>query len=453
MNDRSLFGRLLFGCIFALVLTFALPAAAYRTPPAPWAEGGPSRAEDLQIFLMTFGVGDDIASWFGHTALMVRDNGGAGRPAQERVYNYGMFDFGPDMLPKFLMGRLEFWVGEASSRGTLALYEDLNRDIFLTELNLPPTQRREMAAFLAWNVEPDNRDYLYHHYEDNCATRIRDAIDKAVGGQLAAATKSEASRTTYRGHTDRNTERNAYISRLLSMWMNDDIDQPLTEWEDMFLPEELLAQVEALEITEEDGTVRKLALPTETVFKSNRADVPHMPSPLWWTWIVGLTLGGLGLLFAQRWQTTKVTKWRLLLGGHHFVVGLLFGLPGLVAYLFHFTEHTITWWNENMLLWSPLTCAALPLSLAIMHAKPWALRWMRNCWYVMAATSLLAVVLKVLPMFDQSNGFALAMMVPFNVLMAVAMHRFGREAEVAEPAEEERKSAREDVEADAAEGA
>lgn len=443
MNERSLIGRLLFGYIFALVLTFALPAAAYRPPP--WAEDGPSQGENLHIYLLTFGVGDDIASWFGHTALMVRDDGGPGHRPEERVYNYGMFDFGPDMLPKFLMGRLEFWVGEASARGTLALYKELNRDIFMTELNLTPDQRREMAAFLAWNVLPANRDYLYHHYEDNCATRIRDAIDKAVGGQLAAATK-DASRTTYRGHTDRNTERNAYISRLLSMWMNDDIDQPLTEWEDMFLPEELLTQVEALEYTDADGTTRKLALSTETVFKSNRPDVPHMPSSSWWwTLLIGLVVGGLGVWFARQWHVTGKTSWRLLLGGQHFVVGLLFGLPGLVAYLFHFTEHTITWWNENMLLWSPLTFAALPLSFAIMRAKPWALRWMRNCWYVMAGTSILAVVLKMLPMFDQANGFALAMMVPFNVLMAFGMHRFTRTAEES--------SARQDVAAEPAEGA
>ncbi len=407
------------------VLVFGAATPAYAGNPAPWAEGGPSKGEDLHIYLLTFGVGDDIASWFGHTALMVRDDA----QGQERVYNYGMFSFGPDMLPKFLMGRLEFWVGEARVPSTIELYKSLNRDVLRSELNLSPAKRREMAAFLAWNVMPENRDYLYHHYYDNCATRIRDAIDKAVGGQLAAASK-KPSRTTFRGHTDRHTERNAYIELLLSLWMNDDIDAPITLWEDMFLPSELLDRIEALEFTDESGSRKKLVPETVVVFKSNRPAVPHLPSSKWWwTALFGLFMGGTGFLFARRWETTHVTKWRLLLGGHHFLVGLLFGLPGLVSVLFHFSDHTITYWNENMLLWSPLTFLALPLSFPIMRARPWALRVMRTVWYVMALTSLLAVALKVLPMFDQANGFALAMLVPFNVLMAAAMHRFGPPAQ------------------------
>lgn len=411
--------RLLFVVLFLSMLGFASPAAAYH--PAPWAEGGPSRGEDLHVYLLTFGVGDDIASWFGHTALMVRDD----RLREERVYNYGMFNFGPDMLPKFLMGRLEFWVGEASVPSTIALYKALDRDIYQSELNLTPDKRRQMAAFLAWNVMPENRDYLYHHYFDNCATRIRDAIDKAVDGQLAAATKNP-SRTTLRGHTHRHTQRNAYIDLLLSLWMNDEIDKPITEWEDMFLPGELRRQVERLEYVDENGQKRKLVPHTEVIFKSDRDEVPFMPATKWpWTLLFGTFLGALGFLFARRWETTHVTKWRLLLGGHHFIVGLLFGIPGLVSVLFHFTDHSITYWNENMLLWSPLTFMALVLSFPIMRVRPWALRTMRACWYVMACTSVLAVVLKVLPSFDQANGFALAMFVPFNILMAAAMHRFG----------------------------
>lgn len=410
--------RLVLTLLFLGALLAASPASAR---PAPWIEGGPSKGEDLHIYLLTFGVGDDIASWFGHTALLVRDE----RLMEERVYNYGMFSFGPDMLPKFLMGRLEFWVGEASAPRTLELYESLDRDIYRSELNLTPNKRREMAAFLAWNVLPANRDYLYHHYFDNCATRIRDGIDKAVGGQLANATK-DPSRTTFRGHTHRHTERNTYIDLLLSLWMNDEIDTPLTEWEDMFLPGELLAQIEALEYTDETGNRRRLVPKTEIIYKSERPKVPNMPSSKWWwTWLIGVVLGGAGFHFARKWETTGQTTWKVALGGQHFLVGMLFGIPGLVAVLFHFTEHTITWWNENLLLWSPLTFMALLLSVPIMRGSKWALRTMRMCWYAMAATSLLALPLELLPSFDQQNGFALAMFVPFNLLMAAAMHRFG----------------------------
>ena len=401
-----------------VTLALLLASATAVAGPAPWREGGPSRGEDVHIYLLTFGVGDDIASWFGHTALLVEDE----RIGQARVYNYGMFSFGPDMLPKFLMGRLEFWVGEAPKRGTFNLYKSLNRDILQSELNLTPQKRREMAAFLAWNVEPENRDYLYHHYFDNCATRIRDAIDKAVDGQLAKAA-ADTSRTTLRGHTHRHTQRNAYIDLLLSIWMNDEIDRQITEWEDMFLPGELLAQIESLQYERADGTKAKLVLKTETVFKSNRAEPPNMPGTKWpYTLLFGLIFGGLAVWFARSHVRTDQSRWRRLLGGHQFLAGLLFGIPGLVSVLYHFTDHTITWWNENMLLWSPLTFLALPLSLFLLRVRPWAVNILFWCWTIMSVTSVLAIALKVLPSFDQQNGFAIAMLLPVNFGMAYAMH-------------------------------
>ncbi len=408
--------------LFILVLLLSLVASSTATAKPAWAKGE-SRGEDLRIYLVTFGVGDDIASWFGHTALMVSDK----RTRQQRIYNYGMFSFGPDMLPKFLMGRLEFWVDDASVPRTMALYKSLRRDITVTELNLTPDKRKEVAEFLAWNIEPENRDYLYHHYLDNCATRVRDVIDKAVDGQLEVAA-SDPSRFTFREHTHRHTQRNAYIDVLLSLWMNDDIDEPLREWDDMFLPSELLTQVRSLEYTNPDGEVVPLVVPEreKLIYDAKREPLEPEPYVLWpWTMLFGVLFGGSALWFARRYETTGKTSWRLSLGAQHFLAGILFGVPGLVAALFHLSDHTVTYYNENLFLWSPLTFLALPLSFPIMRGRVGAMRVMRICWYVMAVTSLLGLALKLLPWFDQANGMGLAMLVPFNLLMAAAMHRFG----------------------------
>ena len=92
-----------------LLLTLALPLHGWAL--APWADGR-SAPEDLEVSLVTFGPGDDIPSWFGHSALVVEDR----RRGEARLYNYGMFDF--DKFARFALGRLEFWVGEASVGGT-----------------------------------------------------------------------------------------------------------------------------------------------------------------------------------------------------------------------------------------------------------------------------------------------------------------------------------------------
>ncbi|MBM4378884.1 MAG: DUF4105 domain-containing protein, partial [Deltaproteobacteria bacterium] len=102
------------------VLCLALPASARAAVPlAPWADGR-SAPEDLQVSLATFGPGDDVPSWFGHTALVVEDR----RLKEERLYNYGMFDF--DKFARFALGRLEFWVGEAPVGPTFRMYAALD---------------------------------------------------------------------------------------------------------------------------------------------------------------------------------------------------------------------------------------------------------------------------------------------------------------------------------------
>ena len=306
----------------------------------------------------------------------------------------------------------------------MMLYRSLKRDILLTELNLTPQKRKEVAEFLAWNIRPENRDYLYHHYLDNCATRVRDVIDKATDGQLHEAASVPAD-LTFRGHTRRHTQRNPYIDVLLATWMNDEIDAPIEAWDEMFLPSELLEQVDALQYVDERGEKVPLVKRTTVVFDADRPQPPQSPNTAWpWTMLFGIAFGAVGFLAARKYETTAKSKWRRLLGAQHFMAGLLFGLPGLVIVLFPFTDHTVTFWNENILLTNVFTFLALPLSFSIMRGKQWAMGIMRVSWYALAVTSLVAVVAKLLPGFDQANGLVLAMFLPFNVLMAAAMHRF-----------------------------
>ena len=81
----------------------------------------------------------------------------------------------------------------------------MNRTILFHELNLPESKKVILAKQLAWEVLPENSQYLYHHYNDNCATRLRDLIDQAVDGQFKQLT-NKAARFTLREHTLSYTE-------------------------------------------------------------------------------------------------------------------------------------------------------------------------------------------------------------------------------------------------------
>ena len=215
----------------ALALVCALAASVSAVPAQAdtrtiWSD---SRPEDLRIKLVTFGPGDDVHNYFGHNGLIVEDR------AQRRalLYNFGMFSFGPDMLGRYMQGKLTFWVGIMPVERTFEHYRSMNRSVHVQELDLEPERRMFFAQTVATRALPENREYLYDHYRNNCSTALRDIVDQATFGQFRRAL-ARPSRLSYRGHTSRYAQRNPVVDFALIFWMNDDMEQKLQVWDELF---------------------------------------------------------------------------------------------------------------------------------------------------------------------------------------------------------------------------
>ena len=404
----------LIACLLGLLL-LAAPAHAASAPP--WGTGE-SHGEDLAVSLVTFSPGDDVASWWGHGSLVVEDR----RLGSARLYNYGMFSFDSAMLRRYVMGRLEFWVAEASPTATYRFYRSMDRDVRIQELNLTPAQRVEVGKLLADNVLPENRNYLYHHYNDNCVTRLRDMIDKAVGGQLKQADAAPA-RMTLREHTRRYTAVSPPMSVLLDFLMNDEIDRPITHWEEAFLPDELERQVASLQVTMPDGQKAPLVAKAWDFYKSDRTPPPEQP-PRYGPWmlLIGLAVGASALGLAY-WGRAGGRLPRVLLGLEQMVLGLALGFPGTVLFImWTVTDHTVSYRNENILLANPLTLLVVPLGLMFAWGSARARSWLRTLWLAMAGLGMLGLVLKVLPVFNQDNWRLIALILPISVGFAGALN-------------------------------
>lgn len=390
-------------------------AAEARTGP-PWGRGE-SRGEDLAIRLVTFSPGEDIPSWWGHGALVVEDKA----HGQARLYNYGMFDFDEKMLARFAMGRLEFWVGEAPVNGTYRAYASLDRDVFIQELNLTPEARVKLARALADNVLPENRNYLYAHYSDNCTTRLRDMIDLGVDGQFHQAL-SGPGRMTLRDHTRRYTSVNPPMSVLLDYFMNNSIDHPITRWDESFLPDELRDQVAGFHYRQADGAQAPLVATAYSYYQSSRPQAPEQPPKYGlWLLLLGTVLGAIPLGL-QAWGGLQRTATRVGLGVYNLILGVGFGLPGLVlTFFWTCTNHTVTYHNENLFLANPLTFLAAPLGVALARGWPKAAPALRAVWYCLAVTGSMALLAKALPaVFDQDNWRLIALLLPTSLGMAAS---------------------------------
>jgi hypothetical protein len=416
-------------------LVWIAGATARADSRSPWSLT--ANDEDLDVSLVTFGEGAEIHQYFGHNALLVEDR-------VRRIgalYNFGMFGFGPDMLPKYLQGQLEFWVAATPVEHTYRNYIAENRSIHVSELNLSPQKRRYLAERLAWYAEPEHRYYRYHHYNNNCSTKVRDLIDETIGGQLSR-TYATPGHFTYRGDTRRYTQQDPIIHMLLLLWMNDSMERPIRRYDEAFLPGELEHLVDGMTYVDEHGQKQPLVRTRYTVFEARRAPVPAQPSAAWPGLLaVGIAFGGIALALS-RWLRTGSRLARALLGLHHMVMGLAIGVPGLILFLFLFTQWDVTHYNENLFIANPLTFALLPLGFWMAFGSRRAQRWAGNLAIALGAMTLLAIVLKVLPAFDQDTHLPLALIAPINFGSALAHLALRRQPEhAAAPAPVEAASA------------
>jgi hypothetical protein len=424
-------------CSALLALWLFAPSTtqAQEEEESPWAQ---TRPQDLAIKLVTFGPGDSIYNYFGHNGMIVQDT----QTGHQRLYNFGMFHFGVDMLPNYMKGRLTFWVAETPVRATFAHYIDANRSVRVQELNLTPEQRKYVADQLAWNVLPENRDYLYHHYFDNCSTRLRDLIDRAVGGQFKQALGAPA-RFSFRQHTRRYAEKDPITDFALVFWMNDQMEIAIKQWDELFLPEELEKQVTRAHYRDASGALVPLVASSYHVFDAVRPPTPDAPNRAFiYTLAIGLALALLAWLTVQWWLRMPSPWPRRLLGLQHALFGLVFGIPGLLGFLmWTLTEHVVTYRNENQFLANPLTLLLVPFGIGVAFGSPRLLRATRLTFYVLAGSSLALLALKVLPNFDQDTLLPMTLLLPANVGCALAHWRLAHVAGASAPTLEARSGA------------
>jgi prolipoprotein diacylglyceryltransferase len=374
-----------------------------------------------EIWLVTVSPGDDIPSWFGHTALWVRDR----TTGHERLYNYGLFDFGPAMLPQFLTGRLWFWVGALPPRAAFERYRSRDREVRVQRLRLGDERVAELVRFLEWNVRPENRRYLYDHYFDNCTTRVRDLLDGAIEGELSRTSQRPA-RFTLRGHTRRHIQRSPYMDVVLNLWMSRRIDRPITRWDEMFLPAELERAIDAVSIGTPNGGTAPLVAERQVLNRSRREAVPESPNRgRYYYAAAAVATAGLVAAVRARSHAAGRRPWRITLGMLHVLVGGILGLPGLVVVMAWFTDHTIAHWNLNVCYANPVTFAMLPIGLGMVAGSERARRWSERGWLFLGATTLAGLTLELLPGLEQANGEILASYGVLNLMLAgdVALRR------------------------------
>jgi hypothetical protein len=422
----------------ALLLLTALPAWAAQAEVGDTARAqragpvagpplalpaAPGAGTELTVYHAVFGQGDQVWEKFGHNAIWIHDAG----TGSTISYNYGMFDFSQvGFVPRLMRGDMLYSMGVRDADEELAAYTYFNRTVTVQRLNLLPAQRHALREFLEWNWLPENRDYLYDYFRDNCATRVRDALDRVLGGAIRGSLTDVPTGTTFRSHSLRLTEGSGSTVAGLLIGLGPPTDEPIDAWEESFVPMQLQLHLRGVSVVDDAGRSVPLVAEERVLFEADRpAEATAAPDPTLTYLLAGLLvaamLAGLGHLARRGRRAAFGLAVALSLWG------VATGFFGLILFLlWAATNHVYSYGNLNLLQLNPLGfLLAVAAPLAVLRRTTGRLHATgRLAWpaaITLAFLSATGLLIQLVSPLHQWNGpiVALALPVHFGVVLAL----------------------------------
>lgn len=191
---------------------------------------------NAEISVLTIGPGSSLNDAFGHNGFRIKDND----QGIDVVFDYGRFPFNePGFYLNFARGKLNYSIGADAFVDVKRFYTRQNRSIKEQTLNLDQVQKQMLYSFLLNNFKPENREYLYDFFYDNCATKIRDVANIALNNDISFNTPNDYQPQTFRTLIQNNLNKNSWGSLGIDIALGSIIDRIATPEEQMFLPENI----------------------------------------------------------------------------------------------------------------------------------------------------------------------------------------------------------------------
>lgn len=389
-----------------------------------------AQSQPFEISLLTFSPSDNLFEWFGHTVLAVENR----RTGKSTAYSFGGFSFHADDFLKFTMGKFIFWSYAEDTGRLLRYYRKKGRHIVIQKLDLSPRQTVRIRMRLLQSLQPQNRLYVYDHFNENCATRLRDIVDEALGGAIKKQSTADTG-WTIRDYIQRMTAHQPALNFLLQFILSDGVDRPVTHWESMFLPDQLMRVFQNSTNPEPGNSLIRERLElipqNRSPFFNEKIEIPQTSLR---EWIVGLGAGliiaFLAVLYLKAVPPLSPVKNgpsginssdKLSAKIYPAVTAIMGGFFGLLGTILFFmaviADHKDVYWNENFFLLNPLTITLLPLGLLRIFGR--ARRLFAGVSFFCGVTACTGIVLKLLPAFDQGNAQQIRVLLPMLLIIGL----------------------------------
>lgn len=207
--------------VFVLLTTFA---AAQRP-----------LSDNAQISVLTLGpYQGELYSAFGHSAIRVYDPDSR----KDLAFNYGVFDFDqPNFYLNFTRGHLLYKLGVYPYDLFRDHYISHNRFVHEQVLDLTQEQKQKVFDYLFWNAQPENENYLYDYFYNNCATKVRDVFVEVFGDNIQFDDSYSTAGYTVRDLTHSYLSKQPWGELGIEICLGQPMDKELTTYQYMFIPD------------------------------------------------------------------------------------------------------------------------------------------------------------------------------------------------------------------------
>jgi len=359
------------GYMKKIVLILALALAA------GYSESYSQSASDTTVYLITCGPGTETYSIYGHSALRVT----IADKNTDLVYNWGVFDFAtPNFAFKFARGKLKYMLDADSFNRFLQIYLYEKRWVQAQKINLSSAEKMILLELISENLKPENVKYLYDFLFDNCATRIRDILEKTVGKSLIYSPSAEKDQPTFRFLTGTYQRQYPWLNFGIDLLLGTPCDKKASDRDKMFLPLELQNEFTEAYVNR-SGKIIPLLQNAETVLDYgnpvNKSSFFIHPFFIFSLLCVAL------IIFTSMVREGKIVRIT------DFVIFTIFTcLSLLMLFTNFFTDHQQLKYNLSLLWLSPFIPVCL---VSIILKKDWY-KWFRIVFFLCIVSFIVQII-------------------------------------------------------------
>jgi hypothetical protein len=113
------------------------------------------------------------------------------------------------------------------------------RSVYSQKININPQETRKLSELINENLKPENRNYRYDFFYDDCSTRIRDLLEKSIGETLKYPPAETGKIPTFRDMVAKYQNPYPWLRFGVDLIMGSTADKKAVFRDRMFLPLDL----------------------------------------------------------------------------------------------------------------------------------------------------------------------------------------------------------------------